>query len=436
MMNNTSPITLILFYCGQRTGNFGAGSHIGSLLPFIKEERSIRFIVIQTDDKDAERVGFEKIDGVEVLRIPQPENKLFLASAQDFIQQTYAKRLVEIIYPYIKEIDNPVFWVNSIDYLNVCFELKEHLDCQLLYVHHAWSWKIHYNVCDEDFVRIYRKNGSPNASTAIEFTRYQQAIAMLADQVVTVTDQAKSFFTRYLDVPTEKVSTIYNGIDMKSSSGKIDKSALRKRLGIPEGEKVILFTGRIKADKGLGYLLEAFKKVLEVEPTCRLVLVGKGDFDEFIPLVYPYSTKVTFTGKLPKEEVNDWYRLADVGVLPSLHEQCSYTAIEMRFFQIPIIVSSVEGLEDMFRHEHDALKLTIHYDQEGKKTLDSDEIANNILRLCNDQELGIKLKKNGLEEAENHFTSHKMWEQYWMLLQEMQGTHIPLSDRNLELLGK
>ncbi|AWW31236.1 hypothetical protein DN752_14505 [Echinicola strongylocentroti] len=418
-MNNNSPINLILLYCGQRTGNFGAGSHIGSLLPFIKKESNIRFMVIQTDDKEAEKVGMEKIDGVDVLRIPQPENKLFLASTQDPIFKIYAKRLVEIIYPYVRGIENPIFWVNSIDYLNVCFELKEHLDCQLLYVHHAWSWKIHYNVSDEEFMEVYRKNECTDASTAIEFTRYQQSIAMLADQVVTVTDQAKGFFTRYLGVPMGKVSTIYNGIDMNANSDKVDKCFIRKRLGIAEGEKIILYTGRIKADKGLGYLLEAFKKVLEEAPNCRLVLVGKGDFEEFIPLAYPHSTKVTFTGKLPKEAVYDWYRIADVGILPSLHEQCSYTAIEMRFFQVPIIVSSVDGLEDMFRDEYDALKLKVNYKENGERTLDTNDIASNILRILSDQNLAKKLAENGLSEAKEKFTGERMWKGYFDLLRDM-----------------
>lgn len=423
-MNSNSPINLVLFYCGQRTGHFGAGSHIGSLLPYIKREENIRLLVIRTDDKEAETVSFEKENGMEVLCIPQPENKLFLTCSQDQIQKTYAKRLVEIIYPYIKDLENPLFWVNSIDYLNVCFELKDNLDGQLLYVHHAWSWKCYNNVSDPVFAEVFKKGNEKTYATAIEFTRFQQALAMLSDHVITVTDQAKDFFTQHLGVPDNKIRPIYNGMDPIENSLTANKNVLRRRLGIRPDEKVILYTGRIRADKGLAYLINGFKKVLEKYPDCRLVLVGKGDFEEFIPLTYPNSSKVTFTGKLNQAELYHWYRIADIGVLPSLHEQCSYTAIEMRFFQVPLIVSGVDGLDEMFLNEHDALKLDVRFDEKGEKVLDTHEIAENIIRLLSDRPLRENLVENGLKEANNKFTAEKMWLGYKGVLNNIYSEHL------------
>ena len=39
--------------------------------------------------------------------------------------------------------------------------------------------------------------------------------------------------------------------------------------------------------------------------------------------------------------------MVDVGIVPSFVEQCSYTAIEMMCFGLPLIVSDVEGLKEI-----------------------------------------------------------------------------------------
>ena len=54
-----------------------------------------------------------------------------------------------------------------------------------------------------------------------------------------------------------------------------------------------------------------------------------------------------FTGKLSKQELYQFYQIADVGVMLSKHEQCSFVAIEMMMHGIPIIASDSTGLDEM-----------------------------------------------------------------------------------------
>ncbi len=412
-------IHVVLLYCGVRTGHFGAGSHISNLLPaFKKAEEDFSLYIIKTDDKSAGTVYEDKEEGFSVLHIPQPENKLYLTVSQDLVQKTYAKRLVEIIYPFIKDKEHPIFLINSIDYLNIGVELKENLDCRLVYVHHAWTWKSIFNVPDEKFADLLKKGDYTGIEMAVDFVLFQQRIAMLADRVITFNHQARSFFMDILKIPPEKIYTIYNGIAPPTIS-KSPRSKIREKLGIGISEKIILFTGRIKEDKGLVYLIRSFGEVARKYPNSRLVLVGSGDFDQFIPLAYPISTKVTFTGKLEKEDLEDWYKIADIGILPSLHEQSGFTAIEMRFHKIPLIVSSVDGLDEMFIHGHDALKLSVQLDKEGKKTLDTAEIGEYIGRLLKDRDFAKQLAANGHKVAFKYFTAEKMQQDYLKVLKKL-----------------
>lgn len=63
-----------------------------------------------------------------------------------------------------------------------------------------------------------------------------------------------------------------------------------------------------------------------------LVIVGDGDFTKYMALINGLWAKVSFVGKLKFDQLAAFYQIADVGVMPSFHEQCSYVAIEMMRF--------------------------------------------------------------------------------------------------------
>lgn len=413
------PINLILLYCGVRTGHYGAGSHIGTLIPFLKEQPGIKITIIKTDAQHATEVSLVEEDGIEVLTIPQPENKLFLTTEDHLIQKTYARRIADVMYPYIYNKPNLVFWINSIDYLNICYLLKETFEhCKLMYVHHAWSWKRHINVSDETFAKKWRAGEKNFHTRAFEFNSYQQAIAKTVDHVVTVTDQARNFFINILDIEPDKLTTIYNGIVIPQINDA-NKNILRKKYGFTPEEKIILFTGRIKEEKGLHFLMKAFTKVAYEQENVKLIIAGKGDFAEFIPLAAPHWSKVVFTGELSAEQIKELYIVSDIGVLPSLQEQCSFTAIEMRFHKLPIIVSSVDGLDEMFVDGEDAMKLKVYFDDNGIKYLKEAELAEKLIFLLKNNNYAKKIIARSYNKALRLFTSRPMQESYLKVINQL-----------------
>ena len=69
--------------------------------------------------------------------------------------------------------------------------------------------------------------------------------------------------------------------------------------------------------------------------------VGDGFYSYYLNSCNPTWNKITFTGKLNKEDLYKLYQIADIGVLPSFHEQCSYVAIEMMMYGIPLVASKM-----------------------------------------------------------------------------------------------
>jgi len=107
--------------------------------------------------------------------------------------------------------------------------------------------------------------------------------AHLADAVMTVSYAMKEQLVE-LGVPAEKIHVCYHGVDTDLFSPEAVDSMrteeIRKRLGIDEGDLVILFLGRLEPVKGVIQLLQAMPSVLDRNPRARLLMVGKGTLEE------------------------------------------------------------------------------------------------------------------------------------------------------------
>src|SRR5206468_1740561 len=123
--------------------------------------------------------------------------------------------------------------------------------------------------------------------------------------------------------------------------GTCEEGALKQRLGFRAEDRLILFVGRLEEGKGLEDLLRAMPQVLLEVPQARLVVVGGGNYDDYLPLTKNLWGRVLFTGYLPQEELQMLYRAAEVGVLSSLSEQSSMVALEMMSHALGLVCSDI-----------------------------------------------------------------------------------------------
>ena len=111
--------------------------------------------------------------------------------------------------------------------------------------------------------------------------------------------------------------------------------------------------------KGLSYLFMAMGQLIKKIPNCRLVMAGNGNFESLINLTKNISGHVSFLGFIPFEDVVSLCHEADIGVIPSLQEQCSYVALEMMHCGLPVVASDIGGLKEIFVHKQDAMLINI-----------------------------------------------------------------------------
>ena len=134
----------------------------------------------------------------------------------------------------------------------------------------------------------------------------------------------------------------------------ISKKEARKKLGIPEEDKVILFFGFIRKYKGLDILLNAFKQVIQEQNIKNLKLLIAGEFYEdeknYEELLNDPQIKdhlILHTQFIPNSEVKYYLCAADCVIQPYRNATQSGVTPLSYHFEKPMIVTNVGGLPSM-----------------------------------------------------------------------------------------
>ncbi|MCK4326940.1 MAG: glycosyltransferase family 4 protein [Candidatus Diapherotrites archaeon] len=116
---------------------------------------------------------------------------------------------------------------------------------------------------------------------------------------------------------------------------------------VTQGEKTILFVGRLTKNKGVEYLIKAFEQI----NGARLEIVGEGkNMDSLVKLVKSKNMggKVSLMGNLPTERVKEEYYNAYAFVLPSIIEENSPLTIREAMSQgTPVITTNIGGQAEL-----------------------------------------------------------------------------------------
>jgi glycosyltransferase involved in cell wall biosynthesis len=95
---------------------------------------------------------------------------------------------------------------------------------------------------------------------------------------------------------------------------------LRRRLGIPDGRRLIVYLGLLADYQGTGLLLEAMRHIVQVRSDAHLLLMGFPNVDRYRAqtAALGISDFVTFTGRVPYDQAPIHLALGDVAVAPKL----------------------------------------------------------------------------------------------------------------------
>ena len=370
---------------------YGVGTYVTQLLKCM-EGNEMNLTVINLDSL-RDKFEISEDNRIRTIQIPFHHSSL--------IKKTSARALKYISYLltyYINSNEKNIFHFNFIEQGELAKRLKsQYPDCKIILTIHYLSWLMETKGSLTKLQTIINKEKkSRNYTEQAIYQEYDENLDFIenADKIICLSKYTKALFCQQLGVDSNKIELIYNGLEDNSIHfSEQERSFLRSQYLLSDCEKVILFVGRVDKLKGIEYLMEAFRLTLKSISNARLIIVGDGDYKLCLEKSPDIWTKVTFTGKIPKEKLIQFYQLADVGVLPSFCEQCSYTAIEMMMNNLPFIGTSSTGLKEMLDNRpEDIIPLT---EEAGEVLFPVDKLAGRLIKhLSHPQKTGKSMYEN------------------------------------------
>ena len=192
--------------------------------------------------------------------------------------------------------------------------------------------------------------GEDEPELRIEAERY---LTNDCHRIIASTERERELLNSYYGASPDKIGVIPCGVNLDLFR-PMGRDNARRYLGL-DGEKVILFVGRIEPLKGIDSLLRAMAYLKDI-PNLKLIIIG-GDArsqDEVETLKrtcqeLQIEDAVTFMELVKQDKLPYFYSAADMCVVPSHYESFGLVAMESLACGTPVVSTRVGDIENIIR---------------------------------------------------------------------------------------
>ena len=181
---------------------------------------------------------------------------------------------------------------------------------------------------------------------------------------------------------------------------ELNRGAIKDRYSIPADSKVILYVGSLKELKSPITLIKAFNE-LEIGfvngENLHLVLAGDGPLRDELEGETKYKERTLFLGNVPREDIPDLYRIADLYVITSRFEGTPLSMLEAIYNRVPVIGSDAKGINAIIENERNGMLFELE---------NHSELASGMERLLT----GGELRDSCVDEAEKTYKEKYSYE--------------------------
>lgn len=240
-----------------------------------------------------------------------------------------------------------------------------------------------------------RDVGEPDAWWEFPATRL---LGRMSDRWVCNSSSVRDWVLSKRWAKADQITILSNCVDLNHFRPPLpsERSAFRKRIGLPLEAPVLVSVANLRAVKGLDTVLEAAHIVVSKNAEAQFYIIGEGPEREHLRSKIRslrLEKSVILVG--PQNDVAPWLMAADIGLLASYREGSSNALLEYMASGLPSVVSSIpanlELVDDVLFPPGDAEKL-------GQR----------ILNLWDDvtfrQELGWKYRASAMKFGTDEFT--------------------------------
>ena len=192
----------------------------------------------------------------------------------------------------------------------------------------------------------------------------------------------------------KRLSIMSRGIDCRHFSAYKRSEQLRASWGIKADEPVLLYVGRMAAEKNIGLVAKSYKAQLQKYPDLKLVMVGDGPLKAELEEQLP---EALFLGVKRGDELAQIYASADIFMFASLSETFGNVVTEAMSSGLAVVGYDDAALAELGVHHHNAVIAS---------KANAEQFISNLTELLSHPALIAKIKTNAQATCQN-----RSWQQ-------------------------
>lgn len=208
---------------------------------------------------------------------------------------------------------------------------------------------------------IHQRAGKPSWGAGLAARAFAGYLGWLegltlrrAERALVLSEFIKGKLIQTHGYPEDRIRVVGGGVDLERFSPSADRAALKQSFGLSPDQWLILTVRRLAPRMGVSALIEAAAQLRQVRRDFHLLIVGDGVMR---PQVEAAIAKlgcgefVTLVGRVPDERLPDYYRAADLFVLPTRYmEGFGMITPESLACGTPVLGTPVGGTRELLEH--------------------------------------------------------------------------------------
>lgn len=343
----------------------GIGNYIRNLSNKLREQGHNVFIVTRGSAKQSQKF----VDGIRVFELPFLLTYPFHVDTHGIFVRNFFNKLDDFDVLHIHSPMPPPCKPSNVGKIVSTF----HSTLQT-------SWKLEGVGPLSFFNRFF----------GISSRHIESGIIRSSDSITTVSKSVANDLHRFYELNLQENNILGNAVG--------DAFLNQPNSPMKEKDDYLLWVGRIDYGKGLFDLVSAMKKIIQVKPSFRLLLVGRGPLEGVLKRevnAMRLGKNVIFSGFIENEKLPMLYSKASAYVQASYTEGLPTTVLEAMSRCAPIVATKVSGNVDLITNEVTGLLVP---------PKDPETLANKILYLIDNPDYGCTLGENARKTVLEKYT--------------------------------
>jgi glycosyltransferase involved in cell wall biosynthesis len=395
-------LSVFILKSNLRGMQYGIATYIDELIKALLVYSNLKLFIVEYHSDRYKEFSTEMLSQ-KYIRVSIPSSRQPYFNSITY-EKKYATAVVYLLSDLMLQEENVVIQTNSFDDFWILKILKKKFPYPVL------STIIPGNRSDSDARKIRKEELDIEKMAFVSEISLSQEkeIYHLVDGIIAFTDTNKKYLVNNLGINCDKICTIHNGMEYNKNQirSQVKKFKLKKELGFMPNEKIILFCGKIDHLSGIYFFIDAFIEACKCLDNLRLVIIGEGQLMKCLQKYHSFYGKLTLTGFLPHKMINQFYQIADAGLVQANYNHCPYTLLEMIAADIPVLLSVANGYNELF---NDSQCYLVHpLSNIGENSVYINELKNAMLSIILNKKLSKWRRQNALQKLQNDYSAKFM----------------------------